>query len=81
MITLKLLCFGITKEMVGGFEKTIDLPEKSSVADLLVSLKTQYPELVKLNSLRVAVNEEYAEDSLILNHRDEVVLIPPVSGG
>jgi molybdopterin synthase sulfur carrier subunit len=29
----------------------------------------------------VAINSEYAEDTAILKENDEIVLIPPVSGG
>ncbi len=81
MIKIKLLCFGITKEMVGSFEKSLEIPDQCSVAELLESLRKDYPAIKKLNSLRVAVNEEYADNMVLLNNRDEVVLIPPVSGG
>ena len=40
-----------------------------------------YPQFEKLNSLAIAVNNEYADDDLIITPQDEVVLIPPVSGG
>ncbi|MCU0327274.1 MAG: MoaD/ThiS family protein [Spirosomaceae bacterium] len=31
--------------------------------------------------MRIALNTEYAQDSDILKANDEIVLIPPVSGG
>ncbi len=40
-----------------------------------------YPDFSKLKSLRIAVNEAYGNEELVLTERDEVVLIPPVSGG
>ena len=78
---VKLLSFGITKEMVGGFEKTLELPSGTSVEAFLDILKNEYPALKKLISLRVAVNEEYVEGSHEIMERDEIVLVPPVSGG
>ena len=78
---VKLLSFGITKEMVGGFEKTLELPSGTSVEAFLDILKKDYPALKKLTSLRVAVNEEYVEGSHEIMERDEIVLVPPVSGG
>lgn len=78
---VKLLNFGITKEIVGSFEKEIEVPSGTNVASLLLFLTKEYPGLEKLKSLRVAVNEEYADDSLEIVERDEIVLIPPVSGG
>ena len=44
-------------------------------------MKKEYPALKKLTSLRVAVNEEYVEGSHEIMERDEIVLVPPVSGG
>ena len=78
---IKLLCFGITKEMVGDFESRIELAEGTTVGVFMENLKKEYPALNKLNSLRIAVNEEYAEPDQILTEKDEVVLVPPVSGG
>jgi len=78
---IKLLCFGITKEMVGGFESQIELAEGTTVGAFMENLKKEYPALKKLNSLRIAVNEDYAELTQILSEKDEVVLVPPVSGG
>ena len=37
--------------------------------------------LAELNTLSFAVNEEYRADDFVLSEDDEVVIIPPVSGG
>jgi molybdopterin synthase sulfur carrier subunit len=78
---VKILCFGITKEIMGGFEKEIELKDGDSVNDLKTKLLADYPDFSRLTSLRIAVNEAYGNDTQILTERDEVVLIPPVSGG
>ena len=78
---IKLLCFGITKDMVGVFENQMEIEDGTTVGVFMENLKKEYPELNKLNSLRIAVNEEYAEMTQILSEKDEVVLVPPVSGG
>ena len=41
----------------------------------------QFPELASLRSLSFAVGEDYQEDNYVLREGDEVVVIPPVSGG
>ena len=41
----------------------------------------EFPDFEKLRSLVIAVNEEYQEDGFILSEKDEIVIIPPVSGG
>ena len=78
---VKILCFGITKEILGDFEKEVELADGSTVDTLKAKLLADYPSFSKLTSLRIAVNEEYGDGALVLTERDEVVLIPPVSGG
>ena len=73
--------FGITKEIIGSTLIEIEMQESVNVAQLLEKLKDDYPKLRAIKSLLVAVNSEYAEQDLTLNVRDEIALIPPVSGG
>ena len=47
----------------------------------LVADVERYPEFAKLKSLSFAVGENYQDDSYALHENDEVVIIPPVSGG
>jgi len=72
--------FGITKDILGAREKTIDV-NGQTVAALRETLMAQYPELTGLRSLLIAVNDTYADDSITLTETDEIALIPPVSGG
>lgn len=76
-----VLAFGIAKDIFGSSLATIELAEAGSVKDLKTKLEQQYPQLKELASYMVAVNDEYAGDSLALTAQDEVALIPPVSGG
>ena len=78
---LKILSFGIARDIVGAFEFPAELTEGATVTDLKTFLTAQFPDFQKLSSLRVAINSEYADDSVVLNPNDEIVLIPPVSGG
>lgn len=80
-MNLKILAFGIAKEILGQLELSIQLTDTATVADLKQFLTDKYPDFQKLASLRVAVNTEYADDNAVLNPNDEIVLIPPVSGG
>jgi len=78
---LKIALFGITKEIVGRPELELDAPEAQSVAGLMHQLRDKYPALNELTSFAVAVNSDYASDDYQLHERDEIALIPPVSGG
>lgn len=80
-MNLKILSFGIAKEIIGQLELPVQLSDAATVADLKQFLITQFPDFQKLSSLRVAINTEYADDSTLLHSNDEIVLIPPVSGG
>ena len=77
----KILLFGVTRDILGSESGSVSLPEGSSVYDLRTKLIADFPALGKLNSLMIAVNNEYAEDSTLINSSDEIALIPPVSGG
>ncbi len=79
-MNVNVLAFGIAKDIFG--KSSINLAVVgSTTADLKYSLEQQYPRLKLLSSYMVAVNNEYAQDESALNERDEIAIIPPVSGG
>lgn len=80
LMKVRIQAFGIARDMVGGKEIVFPM-EGKTVGDLRKMLSAQFPSLDKLNSLFIAVNHEYAEDTALLSETDEVALIPPVSGG
>ncbi len=80
-MNLTIALFGIAREIVGKSSLELSVPAGQSAAGLLAELRAQYPALAGLRSLAVAVNNEYAADDVALHERDEIALIPPVSGG
>jgi molybdopterin synthase sulfur carrier subunit len=84
---MTILLFGVTKDIIGS--STLSMPSSSefgvkkskTVKELKDYLGKMYPELKKLSSLAVAVNNSYANDNTIIDNFDEIALIPPVSGG
>ena len=80
-MNINVALFGIAREIVGQSSLTLDAPAGQSAAGLLAELRATYPGLAGLRSLAVAVNSEYAADDVLLHERDEIALIPPVSGG
>ena len=84
MVDMTILLFGVTRDIVGA--SSISMPESSTaqlrtVRDLTTHLCEAYPELNKLSSLAVAVNNTYADENEPISSYDEIALIPPVSGG
>lgn len=78
---ITILAFGIAKEIFGGSTLNVELESPATTAELKAQLETAYPRLRQLASYMVAVNSEYAEDGQAITARDEVAIIPPVSGG
>ncbi len=79
---VRLLFFGMLKEIAGHDSESLELPAGSRVSDLLANCASRSPRLKQyLPSVAVAVNEEYGQPGAELHDRDVVALIPPVSGG
>ncbi len=78
---IKILAFGITKDILGASEKELEVQDDLNVGQLKEKLESDFPQLVKLKSYFIAVNEEYAEDDQVITNTDEIAIIPPVSGG
>ena len=81
---MTILLFGITKDIVGSSSLSMPVSETArlhTVGELKAHLCSTYPQLSKLSSLAVAVNNEYAEENAPIDNFDEIALIPPVSGG
>lgn len=69
--------FAGLRERAGADEVAIELPAGASVADALDRLASLTDGLPVV----LAVNRQYADQTLVLSEGDEVALIPPVSGG
>lgn len=78
---LKILAFGITKDIFGASKKELEVQDDLNVRQLKEKLEEDFPQLIKLKSYFIAVNEEYAENDQIIVNTDEIAIIPPVSGG
>jgi molybdopterin converting factor small subunit len=78
---IQITAFGIAKDILSTNKLTYELTEGLSVGELKTKLISDFEDFQKLKSLRFAVNEEYVEDHFTLRNGDEVILIPPVSGG
>jgi molybdopterin converting factor small subunit len=78
---VKLVAYGIAREILNTREMNWSIASGYSIAHLKQELIEKYPTFGKLSKLSFAVDEEYRDDSFLLNDGVEVVIIPPVSGG
>jgi molybdopterin synthase sulfur carrier subunit len=83
---MRVLYFAWLRQRAGVGEETISLPDDvRDVAGLVELLKARgpgYAEALKdLESIRVAVNQEFASLDTAISDSDEVALFPPMTGG
>ncbi len=78
---VNVLAFGIVKDIFGNSAIDVDINNAATVEQLKVQLEEKYPRLKQLASYMVAVNNEYAQQDQLIEIKDEIAIIPPVSGG
>src|SRR5271167_3993446 len=79
---VRVVYLGMLRDLTGRGHETVELAGGSHLADLFAHLEQRFPKLGELrNSLALAVNQEYSDAAAELHEKDEVALIPPVSGG
>ena len=81
---MKVLLFGITRDIVG--EASLTIPDReaghlNTVGALKRYMRKTYPGLDGVSTLAIAVNKDYAAEETVIEPMDEIALIPPVSGG
>jgi molybdopterin synthase catalytic subunit len=79
---IRVLFFGVLKDIAGKSSDSLDLPDGALVRDVLAHYAVQTPRMKEsITSLAMAVNQQYAGAETMLKSGDEVALLPPVSGG
>jgi molybdopterin synthase sulfur carrier subunit len=79
---VRIRLFARARDLAGTDNLVLDLADGATVADLRRSLIVARPALASLaERSALAVDSEFATDSLILAADSEVALLPPVSGG
>ena len=74
--------FAGLREAVGRPELQLDLPEGATPEDVWREIASAYPAIAgRRPSLTAAVNRRYSAFDSVLGEGDEIVFVPPVSGG
>ena len=80
IVTVRL--FARAKDLAGAGNVSIELPAGATVRELKRRLAVEHPELNSLlERSALAVDNELADDTLLLQAGAEIALLPPVSGG
>lgn len=81
-MTIQLKLFALARDLAGSDTLDVELPDGATVADLRTRLVELFPKLGPLLAkAAIAVNAEYAADTIVLTADSDVACIPPVSGG
>ncbi len=79
---VKVLFFGVLKDMVGKAEEWREVAPGTTLGGLFASYSQRYETLQgKRPSILFARNQEFATPDTALCDQDEVAFLPPVSGG
>ncbi len=81
-ITITVKLFAAYQEAFGVSELVLRIPSGTPVSAVCDRLIAEHPELTQWRDVtRFGINLIFAEPDTLLQDGDEVVLIPPVSGG
>ena len=79
-ITVKL--FALMREKAGTDTIPLDVPTGAAVTQALETLVDKYPTLAPyMANTRFSLHMDFVDPETTLGEGDELVLIPPVSGG
>jgi sulfur-carrier protein len=81
-ITVTIKLFAVYQEAFGTEELSRRVPANTTVKAMLDLLTLERPELARWHNVtQFGINLDFVAADTILHDGDEVVLIPPVSGG
>jgi molybdopterin synthase catalytic subunit len=82
IVRVKVLFFGMLKDIVGRAEDHIEVADGARLESVFTRYAHQFPRLTDLeSSIVLACNQEFCDRSVAIREGDEIAFLPPVSGG
>lgn len=79
---VRVKLFAVAKERAGRDKLEIEIGSSATVRQLRGLIVEQFPALADVMShARLAIDNEYAADGMVIPAAADVAVIPPVSGG
>ena len=77
-----VLLFAGARDLAKTDQVVMDITLPTTILEIRKRLSLLVPGLVPLlESSRFAVNDTYVDENFVVSRKDEVALVPPVSGG
>jgi molybdopterin converting factor subunit 1 len=80
-IAVRVRFFARLRELAGVETEALQVPPGSRLTDVYETLRGRHDSLPPRESVRGALNQEFADWTAVVADGDEVAFIPPVSGG
>ncbi|MBV8083607.1 MAG: MoaD/ThiS family protein [Chloroflexi bacterium] len=81
-MTVQVRLFARYRELAGTNALELDVPDKSTALDVFDRIAQRFPEMQPMRaSTLMAIDAEYVRPETELREGEELVLMPPVSGG
>jgi len=81
-VRVKVLFFGVLKDVVGRAEDQLDLENIATLGGVFNHYSSQFPRIREMTgSILLARNQEFAGPATQIADGDEIAFLPPVSGG
>jgi molybdopterin converting factor subunit 1 len=82
IVRVKVLFFGMLKDIVGRAEDQIEVADDARLESVFTRYAREFPRLTDLeSSIVLACNHEFCDRSAAIREGDEIAFLPPVSGG
>jgi molybdopterin converting factor subunit 1 len=81
-IKVRVRYFAAHKDLVGITDETVEVPDGTTVEELVQVLVGMHPTLAELRrDTMVSVNRGVGSGDIVLKDGDDVALFPPIQGG
>jgi len=81
-VRVRVLFFGVLRDVVGIREEALDVASGGSIATVFEHYAEKFPQLREMSSsIVLALNQQFSAPGATLAEGDEVAFLPPVSGG